>query len=45
MAGKTRLLSIPHDNPTADTTPLEAAALAVQHVKPPRERLQARVGE
>ena len=41
MAGKTRLLGIPHENPTADTTPLEAGALAIHMLPIKRQRAGA----
>ncbi len=41
MAGKTRLLGIPDTDATADTTPLEAAALAVHYLPDQRKTVSA----
>jgi hypothetical protein len=43
MAGKTRLLGIPDTDATADTTPLEAAALAIHYLPAQREPVRALV--
>lgn len=43
MAGKTRLLGIPDTDATADTTPLEAAALAIHYLPAQRERVVVNV--
>jgi hypothetical protein len=41
MAGKTRLLGIPDTDATADTTPLEAAALAIHYLPAQRDNVGA----